>query len=96
MRLAAKFRWLVLGTLLAFGPAHVAAQSCAMCRANAQATPKEGQRAINHAILVMLFPPLGIMSVGLGFALRYGRWRDRQNERETADESTPVLPERRD
>lgn len=65
--------------LLAFCTSPAFAQGCAMCRANAKATPKEGQRAINRAILVMLVPPLGIMTFGAGFVARYVRRRDRQS-----------------
>jgi hypothetical protein len=54
-----------------------------MCRANAKATPKEGQRAINRAILVMLVPPLSVMTLGLVFAMRYGKKRDQDNERDS-------------
>ena len=58
------------------------AQGCAMCRANAKATPKEGQKAINRAILLMMVPPLGAVTLGTGLIVRYARRRDRENERE--------------
>ena len=81
MRASSKF---VLACSLLFAamcPAPVVAQSCAMCRATAKATPKEGQCAINRAILVMLFPPLGIMTLGVVFAMQYGKRRDEENDR---------------
>ena len=75
-----KSRLAVLLLLIALWTAPAFAQGCAMCNANAKATPKEGQRAINRAIFVMLAPPVAIMLFGFGFAIRYGKWRDREND----------------
>ena len=80
MRVAAKSRLFFLLLLVALWTAPAWSQGCAMCYANAKATPKDAQRALNHAILVMLAPPLGIMVFGFGFAVRYGKRRDREND----------------
>ncbi len=52
------------------------AQGCAMCYSNASGSTKDGQRAISKGVIVLLVPPIGFMTVGLGFAFRYGRRRD--------------------
>jgi len=79
MKLGWKIRVAGLLMLTALRAAPAFAQGCAMCNANAKATPKEGQRALNRAIFVMLAPPVAIMIFGFGFAIRYGKRRDREN-----------------
>ena len=58
------------------------AQGCAMCRANAKATPKEGQKAINRAIFLMMLPPIGAVTLGTGLIVRYARRRDHEKDTE--------------
>jgi hypothetical protein len=80
MERGGKSRLAILLLLIALWTAPAFAQGCAMCNANAKATPKEGQRAINRGIFVMLAPPVAIMVFGFGFAIRYGKRRDREND----------------
>ena len=80
MNFRSKLRWALLMSILAFGITPAFAQGCAMCNANAKATPKEGQRALNRAIFVMLVPPVSIMIFGFVFAIRYGKRRDCEND----------------
>ena len=69
--------FLVLTFLLWATPAF--SQGCAMCRNSAAATSKEGQRAISKGVLVLVVPPIGFMTLGVGMALRYGKKRDLEN-----------------
>jgi hypothetical protein len=80
MSLLSKVRLALVASILAIGIGPAFPQGCAMCNANAKATPKEGQRALNRAILVMIAPPVGIMVFGFTFAIRYGKRRDREND----------------
>ena len=68
---------IVLAFVLWAGPAF--AQGCAMCYSTAAAANKQGQRAINRAVLVLLVPPVGFMTLGIGMAFLYGKKRDEES-----------------
>ncbi len=77
-----KIRGFVLMMVVCICTIPALGQGCAMCNANARSTPKEGQQAINRAILVMLVPLVGFMVVGLGLAFRYGKKRDQDQDQD--------------
>ena len=64
------------------------AQGCAMCYSSASAASKDGQKAISRAVAVLVAPPLGVMTLGVGLAFCYGRKRDQ--EQNLDDDSLPL------
>jgi hypothetical protein len=74
LRLATLVALIVLCAVPAFS------QSCAMCYSTARALNKEGQQAITQGVVVLLIPPVGFMTIGVGLALRYGKKRDEEAE----------------
>jgi hypothetical protein len=75
-----KLRLAILGLFLALLAIPAFAQSCAMCYSTARALNKEGQNAITRGVVVLLIPPIGFMTIGVGLALRYGKKRDEEAE----------------
>ena len=79
-----RFRVATIALLVVLWAGPAFTQGCAMCYSNATGTTKEGQRAISRGVLVLLVPPVGFMTLGVGMALRYGKKRD--EERESRDD----------
>lgn len=68
--------------LLTLWTAPAFSQACAMCYSTAAATSKDGQRAITRGVVVLVAPPLGVMTLGVSLAFRYGRKRDEEQNRD--------------
>ena len=75
-----KLRLAILALLVVLWAAPALSQSCAMCYSTARALNKEGQNAITRGVVVLLVPPVGFMTIGVGLALRYGKKRDEEAE----------------
>ena len=71
-----RLRLFILAAFVALWVVPIFGQGCAMCYSNATGTTKEGQRAISRGVLVLLIPPVGFMTLGVGMAFRYGKKRD--------------------
>jgi len=85
-----KRRLVILTVVLLAWTAPALAQGCAMCYSSAQASSKDGQRAISKGIIVLLIPPMGFMTLGIWMAQRYARKRDLERANEDED-SVPGL-----
>jgi hypothetical protein len=53
-----------------------------MCYSTARAVSKDGQRAITRGVVVLVAPPLAVMTLGVGLAFRYGKKRDEEQSRD--------------
>ena len=73
-----KLRSTILAALLLLWAMPAFSQGCAMCYSNAAGASKDGQKAIRRGVAVLLFPPLGVMTMGVWMAFRYARKRDRE------------------
>src|SRR5882672_8312857 len=72
---AMRLRLAGCGLLLLLWAGPALAQGCSMCYTSAAGSAKDGQKAISRGVLVLLVPPLGFMTLGVGAAVRYGKKR---------------------
>ena len=72
-----KLRAAILGCALALCTAPAFGQ-CAMCYMAAKGAPFKSQKALNNAVVFLLIPPVGMMSILIGGGFLYARKKDRQ------------------
>ena len=75
-----KRRFAILSLFLLLWATPSFSQACAMCYSSAAATSKDGRKAISEGVIILLLPPLGIMTIGVRMAFRYGRRRDIESQ----------------
>ena len=73
-------RYFAILALLLAAAAPAFGQGCIMCYEGAKGASLGGQQALSRAVLVLLFPPVGIMTLLVGFAFYYARKRERQQD----------------
>lgn len=78
-----KLRSVILAGFLLLWAAPAFSQGCAMCYGSAAATDKDGQKAVNKGVLVLLIPPMGFMTFGIWMAYRYSKMRDLEQQTTT-------------
>jgi hypothetical protein len=71
-----KLRTAILAAGVLLWAASAFGQACAMCYSSAAGASQEGQRALRRGVAVLIVPPVGFVTVGLGMAFRYCRKRD--------------------
>src|SRR5262249_45067911 len=76
-----KLRAAILAVTLGLAALPAFSQGCAMCYSTAKGTAQDGQRALSRGVVVLLFPPLCFMTLGVWAAFRYGKRRDLEQAR---------------
>jgi hypothetical protein len=71
-----RLRSAILATSLFLWAAPAFGQACAMCYSSAAAASRDSQKALRKGVAVLIVPPVGLVTLGLGMAFRYGRKRD--------------------
>ena len=66
-------------------------QGCIMCYEGARGASTGGQNALSRGVLVLLAPPIGIMTMIVGFAFVYRRNDEEPESGENQAESDELL-----